>query len=141
MNVIYKNSELRFESTNDLAYVLRQIPSEFNHRKSTLPGSTKVRVSIEADGLYRKRLDPDFDLTDEREVATALRETLNLSEKEMSVTAIHIKERSISVRVTVELNYPSLGECTSEQILSAVRARLKAVQDAGLSIREPQPQD
>lgn len=141
MNVIYENRRIRFESTNDLNYILKQLPIEFNHRKSTLPSSTKVHVSIEVDGIYNKELDPSVDLTSKDEMTAALQEILNLSSDEMTVTGFRPMEHSYSVHLKIELDYPSLGECTSDEILADAKARMKAVQDLGLNLREPQPQD
>ena len=141
MNVIVKDGVLRFDSTNDLSYVLQQIPVQLKYRKATLPPSTKVEVSVHVDGIYAKKFDPPVEYGDREKLLKTLRKILGVSSEELELNSVRPAENSISARLKIELKYPSLGECSSDAIISVLGAKLKTVQEAGLSIREPQPVD
>lgn len=135
MNVISKDGALRIELTNDLEFGLQKIVTEVEHRKARYAEETKLTVSVEVDGIYKRFVPFDQESVAGKLAAAEVEERLRAEPGEFAVTAVRASE-SYSVRMTLTYEYV-LGDCTGKEVADAIRKRVGKLKDYGFTIRKP----
>ncbi len=111
MLVQIANGKLLFRATNDLKYVLGQIPGTVDHYKQKELPSTKVRVELTLNGRYEQD-----------------------QPKPSSSKGVSKKGKKVDLGTThrtVITTEHRLGECTGGQVVNEISAQIQKLTEKG----------
>jgi hypothetical protein len=135
MIVSYRGDVLRFAALNNLDYVFKNIPFDLSHRQSNLPGSTKVEVAIEVDGIFTRHIPFKRETPTAKADIEEVRSKLKISGDELGLNSVSVTQ-AFHVRVMIKLTY-TLENCTGTQIVEDLQTRIETLKKNGLKVQEP----
>jgi hypothetical protein len=134
MNVLWDGKDVRIEAENNLDYVLANLPGLVADKQQHLPATTPLIIALDVDGIFVRPLTGGkamVSASDTEEV----QKKLKTAPEEFILNSVRV-EQIFSVRVKLRFEH-TLGECSGDDIVAAIRARLQSLKAAKFKVQGP----
>lgn len=141
MIIVNKGKTVHFQSLNDIDYVLSQIPRELADRQKKLDPATKVKFTLEVDGMYTRSV--PFKRDTPQGIASLVAVTKHLvADEDDRLTFNSITTNEVfNVRIKIKLEFKRLDECNGEEIVAQILKRLEELKKLGVNMKVTQPEE
>lgn len=141
MIIAGKKNHVHFQSLNDIDYVLGQIPRELADRQSRLDPATKVKFTVEVDGVYTRSVPFKRDTPQGITSLAAVTKHLVADEDDRLTFNSITTNEVFNVRIKIKLEFKRLDECNGEEVVAQIRKRLEELKKLGVNMKAPQPEE